>query len=113
MGRRVSKPKISAIIPVFNKKEYVESCINSLFQKEYENLEVISLNDVSEDGSDSILHTCARNDSRVRVFSHKVNSGASVARNTGISLQTEYNFIVKYELNGAIRSIYKKYRYIS
>ena len=85
-GRRVSKPKISVIIPVFNKREYVESCINSLFQKEYENLEVICVNDASKDGSESILQTCVRNDSRVRVFSHKDNSGASVARNTGISL---------------------------
>ena len=84
--RRVSKPKLSVIIPVFNKKEYIESCINSLFQKEYENLEVICVNDASEDGSASILHACGRNDSRIRVFSHKANSGASAARNTGISL---------------------------
>lgn len=79
--------KISVIVPIFNIRQYLSTCINSLLGQTYNNIEVILLDDGSTDGSEDLCDEFASKDSRISVI-HKSNSGVSDSRNIGISLAT-------------------------
>lgn len=76
--------KISIIVPIYNAEKYLEKCISSILHQDYENFELILVNDGSTDQSEYIIDKFAKEDSRVKVF-HKINGGVSSARNFGIS----------------------------
>ncbi len=80
----MSEILISVIVPVYNiESEYLERCIRSICNQTYKNLEIILVDDGSNDGSGIICDKFAMEDSRIRVF-HKENGGSSSARNLGI-----------------------------
>jgi glycosyltransferase involved in cell wall biosynthesis len=74
---------ISVIVPVYNAKEYLEDCVESVLSQTYGNLELILIDDGSADGSGDLCEAFAERDSRVVVI-HKENGGVSDARNTGL-----------------------------
>lgn len=76
------RPLISVIVPFYNLEETVDYCLGAILQQDYENFEVICVNDGSTDNTDAKLSTYA-SDPRVRVINQD-NSGPSKARNTGI-----------------------------
>lgn len=77
------KPMVSMIVPVYNAREYIERCIDSILNQEYKEFELLLIDDGSSDGSGEICDTYAAADKRVRVF-HKENSGVSDTRNLAI-----------------------------
>jgi len=74
---------ISVIVPVYNIKNYVEKCVNSIINQTYQNFEIILVDDGSSDGSEVICDKLAMCDERIRTY-HKANGGLSDARNFGI-----------------------------
>ena len=78
---------ISIIIPVYNVKEYLKRCVDSVLNQSYKNIEVILIDDGSTDGSEKICDEYAKKDKRVVVV-HQKNSGVSASRNKGIELAT-------------------------
>lgn len=76
-------PLISVIIPVYNAEKYLPKCIESVLQQTYSNLEIIMVDDGSQDNSVSIIESYQARDSRIKLITQK-NSGVSAARNTGI-----------------------------
>ena len=85
---------ISIIVPVYNVKDYLKTCIDSIVSQTYTNLEIILVDDGSTDGSGEILDAYKKNDERIIVI-HKTNGGLSDARNFGIDRHTgEYLFFV-------------------
>ena len=81
------KPLVSIVVPVYNVKEYVFKCLDSLVRQSYEQIEIIVVDDGSTDGSGEICDEFARRDKRAKVF-HKKNGGLSSARNYGIKKVT-------------------------
>ena len=79
------KPSVSVIVPVYNTKDYLEKCLNSLINQTLYNIEVVMIDDGSFDGSEKICDYYSEIDSRFSVF-HKNNEGLAAARNKGISL---------------------------
>src|SRR5579863_2716954 len=81
-------PKVSAVIPTFNRTCQTFAAIESVLSQTYTNLEVIVVDDGSTDGPGETVkrYVCekARAGHAVRFLSQK-NQGASAARNTGIS----------------------------
>ncbi len=77
-------PLVSIIVPVYQVKEYIGECVESLLAQTYTNLEILLVDDGSTDGSGAICDEYADKDSRVRVL-HQENKGLSAARNTGIA----------------------------
>lgn len=75
--------KVSIIVPVYNVEKYVSKCLESLLRQTYENIEIILVNDGSQDNSKKIIDNFAKKDERVKVI-HKNNEGVSVTRNIGI-----------------------------
>lgn len=78
---------ISVIVPVFNVEMYLSACLDSILSQSYKNLEVIVINDGSNDFSLQIAETYAEKDDRVKVYSFE-NEGLSAARNRGLSVAT-------------------------
>ncbi len=71
----------SVVIPLYNKEGYILDTLNSVFNQNYQNFEIIVINDGSTDNSLKTLKTIS--DKRLHCFTIK-NSGVSVARNSGI-----------------------------
>lgn len=74
--------KLSIIIPVYNVKDYLRQCVDSLIC-EREDYEVLLIDDGSTDGSSEICDEYAKKHKVVKVF-HKKNGGVSSARNYGL-----------------------------
>lgn len=86
----MSTPLISIIVPVYNIKEYLPRCVESLRAQTYSNIEILLVDDGSTDGTGALCDELAAKDERIRVF-HKENGGSSSARNLGLSkAQGEY-----------------------
>lgn len=83
-GKVISDKLISIIVPVYNVEKYLEKCVYSILNQSYKNLEVILVNDGSNDNSGKICDELSREDSRIRVY-HKDNGGLSDARNYGVA----------------------------
>lgn len=81
----MSNPLISIIVPVFNVEKYLEKCIESIIGQTYQNIEIILVDDGSEDTSGEICDKFAKEDRRIVVI-HKKNGGLSTARNAGIDI---------------------------
>lgn len=79
--------KISVIIPVYNVERYICECVDSVLNQDYMDLEIILVDDGSQDSCGAICDEYAKKDKRIKTI-HKVNGGASDARNTGISEAT-------------------------
>ena len=78
--------KISVIIPVYNCEDYIKTCLNSVLNQTYDNLEVLCIDDHSQDHSLDILRGYQK-DSRVKVFTNP-SKGCSMARNEGLKHAT-------------------------
>lgn len=77
------KPRISIIVPVYNVKQYLQECVESLVNQSYENIEIILVDDGSTDGSEKICDAYSEKYSNV-ITIHQKNAGVSQARNNGI-----------------------------
>ena len=78
---------ISVIIPVYNVDKYLEECLTSVSRQTYTNLEIIMVDDGSNDLSGEICEQWCKKDSRFHVI-HKENNGLSSARNAGLRVAT-------------------------
>ena len=77
--------QISVIVPIYNVKEYLDKCIDSLLKQDIkESFEIILVDDGSTDGSSAIVDQYANKYGGKIIAVHKNNSGLSDARNAGI-----------------------------
>lgn len=83
MTQQDNSPLLSIIVPVYNVEKYVSACIDSLLTQEYDNIEVILIDDGSKDRSREVCQQYTTQDSRVRLYT-QTNQGQSVARNLGL-----------------------------
>lgn len=82
-------PKISVIIPLYNKELFIKKTLKSALEQTFNDIEIIIVNDFSTDDSLSIVK--AFTDKRIQVIEHSKNKGLSASRNTGIKLaKAEY-----------------------
>ena len=76
--------KISVIIPVYNTQEYLRECIDSVLNQNFQDIEIICINDGSTDNSQDILDEYHKKDIRFKVFTQK-NQGLAKSRNVGLN----------------------------
>ena len=82
---KVENPLFSIIVPIYNVERYLEQCIESVLVQDYQNYELILVDDGSPDNSIDICTKYAKQYSNI-VFVHKINGGLSDARNVGIKI---------------------------
>ena len=110
----MEKDLISIIIPVYNTELYLDRCIKSIINQNYDNIEIILVNDGSTDSSPRICSRWMDEKPDVIRVIHQENSGASIARKTGIeNSRGEYLTFIDsddYALPGYISSMYQAIR---
>jgi len=77
-------PLVSIIMPVYNRVDIVESAIDSVLEQTYSNIELIIVDDGSDDGSKELLESL--NDQRIRLLHNDSCKGVSNSRNKGLSV---------------------------
>ena len=78
-----TRPKISTIIPVYNREKYIAEAIDSVLAQTYKPIEVIVVDDGSTDNSAGIVKQYVNSSIR---YTFQPNQGIGAARNTGIEL---------------------------
>lgn len=76
-------PAISVIIPFYNQAQYLAECVDSIINQKFKDLEIILVDDGSNDGSQKIAKKYAKNEPRVR-YVRQTHKGVGAARNTGL-----------------------------
>ena len=74
---------VTVIVPIYNAEKHIQRCLDSIVMQVYQNIEVILIDDGSQDSSLAICHKYADLDERITVF-HQANKGVSAARNLGL-----------------------------
>ncbi len=80
----MQQPKVSIIIPVYNTREFLPKCLDSVLKQTIDNKEIILVDDASTDGSLEVLIDYAKRHPNISLISIARNSGVAVARNIGL-----------------------------
>lgn len=80
--------KVSILVAIYNIEKYVEKCIQSIIKQDYENIEIILVDDCSSDLSGKICDKYAKIDNRIKIIHHNKNKRLSEVRNTGLDNAT-------------------------
>ena len=103
-------PDISVIVPVHNSAQYLGECLTSIQRQTFQNIEIICVNDGSNDNSGQILKEYAQKDNRIKIIYHKNNKGLACSRNTGLDNATgDYIFFLDsddYLIKDCIENLY-------
>lgn len=81
--KRMKQPFFSVVLPIYNVEKYLNRCIESIITQDFDDYELILVDDGSYDNCPKICDDWCKKDSRIRVI-HKDNAGLGMARNTGI-----------------------------
>lgn len=74
--------KVSVIVPVYNTEKYLKNCIDSLLKQNFEDYEIIVINDLSPGDAEEIIKSY--NDKKIVYIKNKTNKGIGYNRNLGI-----------------------------
>ncbi len=83
MFHKKDSNKISIIVPIFRVEKYLSKCISSIINQSFKNIEIILVNDGSDDNSRFICENFAKTDKRI-VLINKKNGGLVSARKAGV-----------------------------
>lgn len=76
-------PFVSVIVPAYNEEMVIKNTIDSLLASDYQNYEIVVVDDGSQDRTTEIVRECYAGNAKVRLFS-ETNAGKAVALNTGL-----------------------------
>lgn len=79
----IKKPLVTLIIPAYNTEKYISKCLESVLEQSYQEIEIIVLDDGSQDETNEICQKYEEVDNRIILIS-KNNTGVSDTRNVGI-----------------------------
>ena len=88
----LSQPRLSIIVPIYNVAPYLRKCVDSLLAQDYDDYEIILVDDGSTDGSGAIADEILNANSQLPIANcqikvvHQPNGGLSAARNTGVEV---------------------------
>jgi glycosyltransferase involved in cell wall biosynthesis len=81
-------PKVTVIMPVYNAEDVIHTSLKSVLSQTWRNIEVIIVDDCSQDTTLQIAHMYEKNDDRIKVLNMEVNGGAYIARNEALKIAT-------------------------
>ena len=80
----IKKNMVSIITPCYNSEKYISDSINSVLNQDYQNWEMIIVDDASTDGSLDIIKSLSQKDNRIKIIELSSNRGAGYCRNCAI-----------------------------
>jgi teichuronic acid biosynthesis glycosyltransferase TuaG len=84
MVKESKQPLVSIVVPVYNAARFMDDTIQTVLNQTYQNWELLLVDDCSSDDSVKIIKKYEKKDKRIKFFKLSENSGAAIARNTGI-----------------------------
>ena len=84
LKKKNSTPKLSIFLPIFNMQDYLEETLNLLLKQTLKNIEIIAVNDFSNDRTYEILKEFALKDKRIKIINNTKNKGLLYSRAMGI-----------------------------
>jgi glycosyltransferase involved in cell wall biosynthesis len=75
-------PKISVIVPTYNRAELLRSAVTSILNQTCQDFEIIVVDDASNDNTEEVVNRF--NNKKIKYIHHEINKGEAGARNTGI-----------------------------
>ena len=88
MDRQYVKGRVSVIIPVYNVEKYIRQTLKSVFAQTYSNIEIVMVDDCSQDQSSEIIVEFQKTHPEIVYFLQPKNMGAGAARNKALELAT-------------------------
>lgn len=98
------KPLVSIVIPCYNNATTIEDTITSILNQTYQNIEIVIVNDGSEDNSLETIYQLSKDLNNFKIID-QINSGPSKSRNNG-ALQATGEFLVFVDADDKIHSNY-------
>ncbi len=80
-------PEVSVIIPVYNQEDFISQCIKSICSQTFGDIEILCIDDGSDDATPVILAALAQQDKRIKLYRQE-NQGPAIARNSGLRMAT-------------------------
>lgn len=103
-------PFFSIVVPNYNNEAYIAGCLDSLLNQDFDDYEVIVVDDCSTDGSQAIIESYTAKSDRIHLAPHEENRGPHPARKTGVeAARGEYVLFVDADdemMPGALKEIY-------
>lgn len=93
MKNKEDERLISIILPVYNAEPYLKECIESLIKQTYQNIEILFIDDASNDQSKTIFKRYMQIDARFILLEHETNLGVSRSRNDAL-IKARRDYIV-------------------
>lgn len=86
-----TEPFFSIIIPVYNTEQYIERCLISCIEQTFKDIEIIVVDDCTQDNAMATVQRYAKNDSRIQIIRNLKNRGLFFTRIAGEKIaQGEY-----------------------
>lgn len=107
------RPKISVFLPIYNKEKYIDKCIESIQKQTLKDIEIVAVNDCSNDKTLEKLINLAKDDDRIKIINNDKNHGLLYSRAMGI-LNSSGKYLLNIdpddEINGndSLQILYKK-----
>ena len=92
-GENPALPKVTLVIPVYNVEQYLADALRSARAQNYQNFEIIAVNDGATDGSAEILQQFAATTANLRIVTQH-NQGLGAARNAGVNAATDTDYLM-------------------
>lgn len=109
--KKNKKPYFSIVVPIYNVEKYLKRCIDSIINQEFQDYEIILVDDGSPDNCPKICDNLSKSDERITVV-HKKNEGLGMARNTGLEAANgKYIFFIDsddYVMPDLLNDVYKE-----
>lgn len=83
----MNSPKVSVIVPVYNREKCIVCCIKSILESVFNDFEILLIDDGSTDSTSILCRKLSELDSRVKYY-RRDNKGVSAARNYGLSMSS-------------------------
>ena len=78
--------RVTVLVAAYNAEKYLEACLDSLVNQTLKDIQIVCIDDASNDSTLTILQKYAAQDSRIQILQRKENAGQAVARNMGIGV---------------------------
>ena len=91
-------------LPIYNKENYLVNCIENLQNQTLKDIEIVALNDYSNDSSLEILNNFAKNDQRIKIINNDQNHGLLYSRAMGI-LNSSGEYLMNLDPDDEIKGV--------
>lgn len=108
--KRIQNPKISIVSAVYNRGKYILRFLRSIQNQFFNEIEIIFVDDFSNDNSVQIIEKCQQEDERIILIKHNKNKGTLISRNNGV-LKSKGEYLIFPDPDDIISDDILKYCY--